>query len=161
MVKSLKAVSGAEQLHERAQQDAKIIRDGVLSLVDSLAQLQARTDTLARDQASRHKLDETSAVAHELLEIPEDKPPPAGENGPAVRDEVPAPAGELTVHPASQPAQQEQLEAGEREDQGDLPRELVEKVPGETGTDPEFDPEELGQSANPTGPRNPAAIGLM
>jgi hypothetical protein len=57
-------------LHERAQQDQKIIRDGVLSLVDGLAQLQARTDTLARDQASRHKLDAASEAARELLEIP-------------------------------------------------------------------------------------------
>jgi Primase C terminal 2 (PriCT-2) len=95
------------------------------------------------------------------LEIPEDKPPAAGENGPAVRDHTPEPSGELHSLAPSHPEDKEQLAAGERErdDQGALPRrELTVKAPPDPGTEPVFDPAELGKPPDP--PQQPIAISL-
>jgi hypothetical protein len=78
--------------------------------------------------------------------------------------------GELTTHPPSIPRQEEQFEAMEHpaddveeqlhtgpsvlEDQGDLPNELLEKVPPDPGTDPE-----LSGAREPTY-RNPVGISM-
>jgi hypothetical protein len=85
-------------------------------------------------------------------------------------------SGELTVHPATEPQREEQLAATEHdatdaggvplsyaplpltyvkaEGEGDLPKELTEKVPPDPGTDP--DPDLSG--SRPSTARNPVGI---
>jgi hypothetical protein len=105
------AVAGAEQLHARALEEQQLVAEGVADMVGKLAGMQRRLDTLEGRKADRHALDAASEAARELLEIPNDEIEPGRH-------------GELVAHPPTQPEDQEQLEAGEREDQGDPPREL-------------------------------------
>ena len=153
-----RTVAHAEQMQQSRQAgEQQLVADGVTALIDGLAQLRSRVDALARSQSDRHKLDAASEVARELLEIPQDKPPPVGEVGAAVRDQSPAPAGELHSLPPSHPEDKEQLAASEREDQGNLPNELVAKAPPAPGTHPVL-PGELGKAPDP--PAQPVAISL-
>src|SRR6516162_172000 len=78
-----RTVALAEQEHGHQAREQQIAEK---ALADGMLQLQHRIDALARNQKDRRKLDAASEAARELLEIPQDKPPAAGETGPAVRD---------------------------------------------------------------------------
>jgi hypothetical protein len=116
------AVAGAEHLHARALSEQQFVAESVAAMADGLAKLGRRLDALETSQADRRQLDAASEAARELLEIPNS--PETDLSAPAARDEVEqGPHGDLAaVKPATQPEDQEELEAGEREDQGDLPR---------------------------------------
>jgi len=148
---ALKLAATAVTVAERVAGEQQIVADGVSTMLDGLAQLRKRLDQLERSQADRRKLDAASEAARERLEIPKQ---------PVVRDEVPAPSDELTMLPAPQPEDRAQLAAGEheREDQGNLRRDLEVGAPPDPGTEPEFDPAELDKP--PDLPRNPVAISL-
>jgi len=134
-----RTVTLAEQEHGRQAGEQQIVADGVATLVDGLTQLRQRVDALARSQADRRRLDAASEVARELLEIPAD-------NRPRLVSAIKRPG-----HPANCIAcavaarAPERLSASEREDQGNLPRELNIGAPPDPGTDPEFDPAQLGK----------------
>jgi hypothetical protein len=142
-----RTVAIAEQEHARQADEQQIIADGVTALVDGLAQLRQRLDTLERSQVDRRKLDAASEVARELLEIPQDKPPADVAERLTVRDQTPPPSGELHALPPSHPVDKEQLAAAASgDDQGALPAELRVGALPDPGTDPEFDPAKVGKA---------------
>ena len=116
-------------------------------MLDRLMAMDQQFAALNRSQSDRRALDAAVEVARDRYEIPAD----------VMRDQTPAPAGELRSHPASANEDREQLAASE--DQGDLPNELVAKAPPSSGTAPESDPRWVGRAPDPEF-RSPAAISL-
>jgi len=154
-----RTVAHAEENHARQVSEQQLVADGATALVDGLLQLRHRLDTLERNQRDRRRLDAASEVARELLEIPQDKPPAAGEHGPAVvRDQEHKPTGDLHSVAPSHPEDKEQAAARERKDQGALPNELLKGAPPDPGTAPEFDPAKVGKAPDP--PQQPVSVSL-
>ena len=98
-------------------------------IANGILELTHRIDQLEQGRETRRALDAATEVTQQMLAIPKDAPDPE-----APADETPAPAGELSIHPPSHPADKEQLAASE--DQGNLPEELLEGAPPETGNYP-------------------------
>jgi hypothetical protein len=113
-------------------------QDKVSRLCDGIATLARRCDALTARRDEEHEAAEQQLIKQTLDALP-DPDDPHWEN-----------AGELTTLGQTEPKFEEQLEAA---DQGDLRRELTEKVPVDPGTDPD-----LSGSREPTA-RTPAAFG--
>jgi hypothetical protein len=144
-----RCVAMAETMKARKIEEQEVFDESLATVVAAVDALHTRLRTIERDQAKRRKLDAETEAKHELLDIPEDKPP-------SMPDASPGPAGELSTHPPTEPAYQEQLAAG---DPGNLPRELEVGAPPDPGTDPEFDPAKLSEPDTPS-QRNPVAASL-
>jgi hypothetical protein len=118
--------------------------DSITTLTRRLDRLQARRTARARKDAEEREREEEQREAQAKADRIK-----AALDALIEGEEPEETHGELTPHPASQPAQEEQLEAT---DQGDLPAELTNKVPVDPGTDPD-----LSGAREPTA-RNPVGI---
>jgi hypothetical protein len=138
-----RAGQAAAELEQQQQREQQIIADGVRKFADGILELTHRVDQLEQERETRRALDAATEVTQQMLAIPKDAPDPE-----APADETPAPGGELTVIPPSHPEDKEQLAASE--DQGNLPPELLEGAPPETGNYPTLEaPNDARRRARP------------
>jgi len=138
-----RAADAAAELEQQQQREQAAIDDGVRKIADGILELTHRLDQLEQERETRRALDAATEVTQQMLAIPKDAPDPE-----APADETPAPAGELTVIPPSHPEDKEQLAASE--DQGNLPEELLEGAPPETGNYPTLEaPNDARRRARP------------
>jgi hypothetical protein len=131
-------------LAERADAVAQA-EDLIRQLVGMVDAVTTRIDAFEENQRAQLEAEEQAAASAAEFALPP---------GVADEDEPPFhPAGDLHAVSPSTPEDEEQLAAGDSDDdnEGDLPNELLEDVPPVTGTDPEFPgPREL-ETRNPVG----------
>jgi hypothetical protein len=132
-----------------AEQREEFDRERAQTICDGLARVAIRFDAYIQRRIARLEAEEQQRKADRIKQA---------------LDALEETSGELTTHPATEPAHEEQLAATEHppaeDDQGDLPRDLVAKVPVAPGNYPLDDPEDLDEPEDIHTPRPPVAISL-
>jgi hypothetical protein len=112
----------------------------VRKIADGILKLTHRLDQLEQERETRRALDAATEVTQQMLAIPKDAPDPEAP-GDDTHEHVPG--GELHDLP---PKEEPQLTA----DQGNLPEELLEGAPPETGNYPTLEaPNDARRRARP------------
>ena len=139
-----RAEQAAAELEQQQQREQQVIADGVRKFADGISDLTRRVDELEQARETRRALDAATEVTQQMLTIPKGAPDPD-----APDDDAPGhvPGGELHDLPAKDP---EQLGQTATADQGNLPEELLEGAPPETGNYPTLEaPNDARRRARP------------